>query len=180
MDAATIKRMGKTAIINGSSYDVVPAEQLEEMGPLSGTGTSLVVFSELYQPRRNDSVDYDGKNLTVASPTDERLQLFYVNAKTAETRVQVDFELCSPFDIQSLQLPTRQITPVCTWCMRGWYRSGTGCDYNGTKYFTKDGMPTDDPSKDVCGGRRQDCLDRHGPDTPLPFGGFPAANLQGK
>jgi hypothetical protein len=43
MDAATIKKMGKTAIINGSSYDVVPAEQLEEMGPLSGTGTSLVV-----------------------------------------------------------------------------------------------------------------------------------------
>lgn len=67
MDAATIKKMGKTAIINGSSYDVVPAEQLEEMGPLSGTGTSLVVFSELYQPRRNDSVDYDGKNLTVTS-----------------------------------------------------------------------------------------------------------------
>ncbi|EFN4703294.1 DNA breaking-rejoining protein [Escherichia coli] len=65
MDAATIKKMGKTAIINGSSYDVVPAEQLEEMGPLSGTGTSLVVFSELYQPRRNDSVDYDGKNLIV-------------------------------------------------------------------------------------------------------------------
>jgi hypothetical protein len=45
MDAATIKKMGKTAIINGSSYDVVPAEQLEEMGPLSGTGTSLVVFT---------------------------------------------------------------------------------------------------------------------------------------
>ena len=63
MDAATIKKMGKTAIINGSSYDVVPADQPEEMGPLSGT--SLVVFSELYQPRRNDSVDYDGKNLTV-------------------------------------------------------------------------------------------------------------------
>ncbi|HBN5546890.1 TPA: phage minor tail protein L, partial [Enterobacter cloacae] len=38
-----------------------------------------------------------------ASPADERVQLFYVNAKTAETRVQVDFELCSPFDIQSLQ-----------------------------------------------------------------------------
>ena len=94
--------------------------------------------------------------------------------------LQVDFELCSPFDIQSLQLPTRQITPVCTWCMRGWYRSGTGCDYNGTKYFTKDGTPTDDPSKDVCGGRRKDCQDRHGPDAPLPFGGFPAANLQGK
>ncbi|SQA85923.1 phage minor tail protein L [Citrobacter freundii] len=72
-----------------------------------------------------DGANWDNGNPN-ASPIDERVQLFYVNAKTVETRVQVDFELCSPFDIQSLQLPTRQITPVCTWCLRGWYRSGTG------------------------------------------------------
>lgn len=126
----------------------------------------------------------DAANWTVgnpnANPQEERVQLFYVNAKTAETRSQVDFELCSPFDIQSLQLPSRQITPVCTWCMRGWYRTGTGCDYNGTNYFTKDGSPTVDPSKDVCGGRMADCKARFGEDQPLSFGGFPAANLQGK
>jgi len=115
-----------------------------------------------------------------AMPTEERVQLYYINAKKAETRGQVDFELCTPFDIQNLQLPTRQITPVCTWCMRGWYRTGTGCDYNGTRYFLKDGTPTDDPSKDVCGGRMRDCEDRHGKENPLPYGGFPAANLQGK
>lgn len=115
-----------------------------------------------------------------AMPTEERVQLFYINAKKAETRAQVDFELCTPFDIQNLQLPTRQITPVCTWCMRGWYRTGTGCDYNGNSYFKKDGTPTDDPAQDVCGGRRQDCEDRHGKGNPLPYGGFPAANLQGK
>lgn len=115
-----------------------------------------------------------------ASPNDERVQLFYVNAKTAETRVQVDFELCSPFDIQSLQLPSRQISPVCTWCMRGLYRSGTGCDYAGTRYFTKTGAATDNPALDICGGRLADCKLRFGDDQPLPFGGFPAANLQGK
>ncbi|WP_293649712.1 phage minor tail protein L [uncultured Pantoea sp.] len=115
-----------------------------------------------------------------ANPQEERVQLFYVNAKTAETRSQVDFELCSPFDIQSLQLPSRQITPVCAWCMRGWYRTGTGCDYNGTNYFTKDGTPTADPLKDVCGGRLADCKTRFGENQPLSFGGFPAANLQGK
>lgn len=113
-----------------------------------------------------------------ASPTDERVQLFYINSKSSETRSQVDFELCSPFDIQSLQLPTRQITPVCTWAMRGWYRNGTGCDYAGGNYFMKDGTPTDDPSLDVCGGRLADCKLRFGNDQPLPFGGFPAANLQ--
>lgn len=115
-----------------------------------------------------------------ANPQEERLQLFYVNAKTTETRAVVEFELCSPFDIQSLQLPSRQITPVCTWCMRGWYRTGTGCDYAGKRYFAKDGTPTDDPSKDVCGGRLADCKARFGEDQALSFGGFPAANLQGK
>ncbi|TCQ91589.1 lambda family phage minor tail protein L [Rahnella sp. JUb53] len=115
-----------------------------------------------------------------ANPREERVQLFYVNAKTAETRIQVDFELCSPFDVQSLQLPSRQITPLCTWCMRGLYRSGTGCDYNDTNYFAKDGTPTNDPSKDQCGGRRRDCEDRFGKGNPLSFGGFPGANLQGK
>lgn len=115
-----------------------------------------------------------------ANPREERVQLFYVNAKTAETRIQVDFELCSPFDVQGLQLPSRQITPLCTWCMRGLYRSGTGCDYNGTNYFAKDGTPTNDPSKDQCGGRRRDCEDRFGKGNPLSFGGFPGANLQGK
>lgn len=115
-----------------------------------------------------------------ASPADERVQLFYVNEKSKETRSQVDFELCSPFDVQSLQLPSRQITPVCTWCMRGWYRTGTGCDYNGTNYFMKDGTPTADPSLDVCGGRLSDCRLRFGTENPMPFGGFPAANLQSK
>jgi len=45
--------------------------------------------------------------------------------------------------------------------MRGWYRTGTGCDYVGNKYFTKDGMPTDDPAKDECGGLLKDCKARH-------------------
>ena len=37
MDAATIKKMGKTALINGITYDVISAELLEEMGPLRMT-----------------------------------------------------------------------------------------------------------------------------------------------
>jgi len=126
-----------------------------------------------------DAANWIGGNPN-ANPQEERVQLFLVNAKTAETRSVVEFELCSPFDIQSLQLPSRQITPVCTWCIRGWYRTGTGCDYAGTRYFAKDGTPTSDPSKDVCGGRMADCKARFGEDKPLSFGGFPAANLQGK
>ncbi|RLZ38837.1 ATP-binding protein, partial [Citrobacter freundii] len=36
-------------------------EFLEEMGPLSGTGRSLVVFTAGYQPRRNDVVIFEGE-----------------------------------------------------------------------------------------------------------------------
>lgn len=126
-----------------------------------------------------DAANWQAGN-PLADSTQERVQLFYVNAKVSETPEQVDFELCTPFDIQNLQLPTRQISPVCIWAMRGWYRSGNGCDYQGTKYFTKAGVPTDDPSKDVCGGRLADCKPRFGPDQPLPFGGQPGGNLQGR
>ena len=126
-----------------------------------------------------DAVNWSQGNAD-ANPGEERVQLFYINSKTSETRAQVDFELCSPFNLQSLQLPTRQITPSCTWCMRGWYRSGTGCDYAGSNYYTKDGTATDDPSKDVCGGRLSDCKLRFGNTASLSFGGFPGANLQGK
>jgi len=65
MDAATIRKMGQTAIINGLQVDVVPAELLEEMGPLSGTGRALVVFTASYQPRRNDVVEYDGETFSL-------------------------------------------------------------------------------------------------------------------
>ncbi len=65
MDAATLKKMGKEAVINGISVDVVPAELLEEMGALSGAATVLVVFAAGYRPARNDAVEYDGKDWIV-------------------------------------------------------------------------------------------------------------------
>lgn len=71
MDAATLKKMGREAVINGISVDVVPAELLEEMGVLSGTATVLVVFAADYRPARNDAVEYDGKDWNVT-----RYQLF--------------------------------------------------------------------------------------------------------
>lgn len=66
MDAVTLNKMGETAIINGAPVDVIPAELLMEMGPLSGNGTSLVVFSADYRPKRNDAVEYNGKSFIVS------------------------------------------------------------------------------------------------------------------
>ncbi|CAM4071264.1 phage minor tail protein L [Xenorhabdus thuongxuanensis] len=63
-----------------------------------------------------------------------------------------------------IQIPTRQIHNLCTWCMRGLYRKSP-CNYTGTQYFYEDGNPTDDPSRDVCGGLMNDCKDRYGEDA---------------
>ncbi|HAT1569275.1 TPA: ATP-binding protein [Kluyvera cryocrescens] len=61
MDAATVNKMGKPAIINGEPMIVIPAEFLEEMGPMTGTGRSLVVFTAGYRPKRSDVVIFEGE-----------------------------------------------------------------------------------------------------------------------
>ncbi|MCW7764334.1 phage minor tail protein L [Photorhabdus luminescens] len=124
----------------------------------------------------------DEKNFPAGNPTansDECFkQVFYIDTKTSEIAGEiVEFELSSPFDLQGLRIPTRQIHTICAWCMRGWYKTGNGCGYAGTKYFDKDGKPTDDPAKDECGGLLSDCKKRFGENNPLDFGGFPASGL---
>ena len=61
MDAATVNKMGKPATINGEPMIVIPAEFLEEMGLMTGTGRSLVVFTAGYRPKRSDVVIFEGE-----------------------------------------------------------------------------------------------------------------------
>ena len=68
-------------------------------------------------------------------------------AKRRESDETVEFELSSPADLRGLRIPTRQIHSLCTWCSRGWYRTGKGCDYAGTRYFDDKGNPVDDRVK---------------------------------
>lgn len=112
-----------------------------------------------------------------ADPTEEKVQVYYIDRKSSEDDESVEFELASPADLRGIRIPTRQIHGLCTWCHRGWYRTGRGCDYAGTRYFDVKGNPVDDPSKDVCGGFRSDCQKRFGDGEPIPFGGFPGAAL---
>ena len=112
-----------------------------------------------------------------ADPEQEKKQVYYIDRKSLENDETVEFELASPADLRGLQIPTRQIHSLCTWCSRGWYRTGKGCDYAGTRYFDENGQPVDDPSQDKCGGLFIDCQKRHGENNPVPFGGFPGAAL---
>lgn len=113
-----------------------------------------------------------------ADPTQEKVQVFYIDSKSQETNLSIEFTLSSPMDLQGLMIPTRQLHSLCTWCIRGKYRTGDGCDYAGTKYFDKHGNQVDDPSQDVCNGTlNSGCKPRFGANNPLPFGGFPGTSL---
>ncbi|MCE9887047.1 phage minor tail protein L [Obesumbacterium proteus] len=112
-----------------------------------------------------------------ADPEQEKKQVYYIDRKSLENDETVEFELASPADLRGLQIPTRQIHSLCTWCSRGWYRTGKGCDYAGARYFDENGQPVDDPSQDKCGGLLSDCQKRHGENYPVPFGGFSGAAL---
>ncbi len=124
-----------------------------------------------------DARNFPGGNPT-ADATQEKLQVWYIDAKTSETNEVVEFALSSPMDLQGLMIPTRQLHSVCTWCIRGKYRSGDGCDYAGTRYFDKFGNPVSDPSLDECSGLiGTGCKPRFGENEELPFGGFPGTSL---
>lgn len=112
-----------------------------------------------------------------ADPTQEKLKVFYIDRKSEENKRQVEFTLTSPMDLQGLQIPTRQLHSICTWCIRGKYRSGDGCDYAGTAYFDKFNNPVSDPSLDVCSGNLTGCKLRFGENNELSFGGFPGTSL---
>ncbi|ARF50785.1 phage minor tail protein L [Pantoea stewartii] len=112
-----------------------------------------------------------------ASPEEERLRVFFIDSKSLETNKQVEFTLSSPMDLQGVMIPTRQLHSLCTWCIRGKYRSGDGCDYAGTNYFDKFNNPVSDPSLDECSGTLTGCKLRFGAGNELSFGGFPGTSL---
>ncbi|MDX7988763.1 phage minor tail protein L [Xenorhabdus sp. 12] len=111
-----------------------------------------------------------------ADPTQEKVNVFYIDNKTQEDNESIQFSLSSPADLQGIKIPTRQIHSLCTWCIRGQYRKSP-CGYTGTRYFDESGYPTDDPAKDSCGGLMSDCKKRFGGTEQLPFGGFPGSAL---
>ncbi|HEY3591372.1 MAG TPA: hypothetical protein VGL07_15105 [Buttiauxella sp.] len=62
MDKVTMDRMSKQAVIEGETYQVVEETQSLEMAALNGEGIVLVVFSDTYQPRRQQKVSWRGRD----------------------------------------------------------------------------------------------------------------------
>lgn len=126
-----------------------------------------------------DAANFTAGNPT-ANPSESTTQYWYVEQKTEENEQTVTFELASPLSAQRKKIPTRNITPYCTWAVRGQYR-GESCRYMGAAMFTEDGTPTDNPALDKCGGRYiKDCQPRFGEGNPTNFGGFVSSQLRSR
>ena len=111
-----------------------------------------------------------------ADPTAEMTpELWYVEQKTSETNLNVEFTLSSALDFSGRQLPNRQVlATLCSWQYRG-----VECGWTGVTYYDKNNNPVSNPTQDACGKRLSSCKCRFGANSPLPFGGFPAAGTAG-
>lgn len=172
---------GVEASTSGSS-----AQPKLSVANLDGSVTALcLAYDDLLQAKVtiHDTLAHylDARNFAGGNPaadaTQEKLQVWYIDAKTSETNEVVEFALSSPMDLQGLMIPTRQLHSLCTWCIRNKYRTGDGCDYAGSRYFDKNNNPVSDPSLDECNGTLSACKIRFGENNELSFGGFPGTSL---
>lgn len=110
-----------------------------------------------------------------ADPTQEVVEVWYLDQKTNEDGESVQWDLASPGDVAQEKVG-RQMTTLCHEAMTGQYR-GPVCSYTGP-YRDIDGNLTDSPEKDECDGcLATGCIPRFGEGNPLPFTGFPAVSI---
>jgi len=166
---------------NGEGREVRPKFTA---GNVSGRITALcLAFEDMLQfqltirctmKRFLDAANFEGGN-DEADPTQEIIEIWYLDQKTGDNDQTVTWELASPGDVGGEQVG-RQMTTLCHWAMTGGYR-GPNCGYTGP-YVDIDGNPTDDPELDECDGcLGTGCEPRFGATSQLPFGGFPAVSI---
>lgn len=121
-----------------------------------------------------DAVNFPGGTNPSADSTQEfPPEVWFIDRKSVETKMMVEFELAASWDVQGVLLPRRQaIANTCGWR----YRSAD-CGYAGGPVADNNDSPTGDISKDVCGKRLTSCKLRFGEFAVLPFGAFPAVGL---
>lgn len=102
--------------------------------------------------------------------------IWYIDKKDQETKLLIQWELASAFDLQGVQLPRRQI--IQNYCQ--WKYRGGECGYDGP-YFDLNDLPCGTKEQDVCSKKLSACKARfnsirENEKIPLPFGGFPGAS----
>lgn len=98
--------------------------------------------------------------------------IWYVERKVREDKLEVEFQLASSFDLEGIKLPFRLQLTTCTWKYRG-----DGCGYTGGAVAKTDDTATSDSSLDDCGKRVASCKLRFGENGILPFSSFPGLQI---
>lgn len=110
-----------------------------------------------------------------------QIDVYRVERKTMQNRLQVSFEIASILDQEGAYLPRCQaLKNYCFFIYRYWdktqgkfiYDQFDPCPYTGTKYFDTNGKATS-KELDSCGKTLNDCQIRFGSKAQLPYGGFP-------
>jgi lambda family phage minor tail protein L len=100
-------------------------------------------------------------------------EIWFVDRKSGENKIFVEFELSPAWDVQGIQLPRRQVIQnVCSWTYKG-----PECSWTPGAFFDVNDVATTNSVLDVCGKRICSCKCRFGVYAPLPYGGFPSAGL---
>jgi lambda family phage minor tail protein L len=116
-----------------------------------------------------DAANFSSNTNPEADPTASwEPEIYYVDRKSSETRVAVEYELASAFDLVGVRVPKRQCVTRCQWV----YRSAE-CGYKGTDFFNEKDEEVTSSALDVCSKQLSGCELRFGQFTELPFGGFP-------
>ena len=109
------------------------------------------------------------------------METYTVDQRTKQTKIFVEWQLCSILDQLSVKIPKRQcIRDACTHLYRVSNDAGTAFDYTsatcpfaGAAMFTEDGAVTTDRKLDNCGRKVSDCKARFGVAAVLPTRSFP-------
>lgn len=94
---------------------------------------------------------------------------WFIDRKSSENGIFIEFELASAFDLSGVQLPNRKVVQnICPWI----YRSSE-CSYAGDPVARIDDTATTVLAEDKCGKHISSCQLRFGATSPLKTGAFP-------
>ncbi|XHX80934.1 MAG: phage minor tail protein L [Stenomitos frigidus ULC029] len=99
--------------------------------------------------------------------------VYFVDRKVSEDKLQCVFELNSALDLAGFQPGRVLLADSCVWVYRG-----AECGYTGAAVQDELGQPTTDLSRDKCTKSLSGCKARFGNFNLLPFSSFPGVDNQ--
>lgn len=185
-----------SVIFGGVTYTAVDVEfrdmQVSGLGALPTPTISISNSNSIYQAIVNTYGDLLGCTLSRirtfkrfldgqpdADPTAYfGPDIFYVEQKTNETPIAIEWKLSASIDQDGKMLPGRQvIRDTCLWRYRVWTGAvfdytKAQCPYAGATSYDVNGTVTTS-ANDRCARTIDACQLRFGAGQPIPFGGFP-------